>query len=86
MYNFTVRHCDWYKRRIPTQQKVFAEVIVKNFTLIDESYCIVDIRYEGEDQFKQLTGRVCQNSITKKFTINGINPYGDFILLDVIEV
>ena len=86
MYEFTVRHCDWYKRRIPTQQKVFDEVIVRDFLLEPESYCTVVIRYTGESEFKELTGRVCQNSVTNKFTINGINPHGDFILLDVIEV
>lgn len=86
MYTFTVRDCDWYKRRIPTQRKAFDEVIVKDFVLKDESYCIVFIRYVGETELKELTGRVSQNSITGKFTVNGINPHGDFILLDVVEV
>jgi hypothetical protein len=86
MYTFAVRNCDWYKRRIPTQKKVFDEVIVRNFVLEPESYCTVIIRYVDESEFKELTGRVSRNAITNKFTINGINPYGDFILLDVIEV
>jgi len=86
MYTFAVRNCDWYKRRIPTQKKVFEEVIVRNFVLEHESYCTVIIKYVGETEFKELTGRVTQNSITNKFSVNGINPYGDFILLDVIEV
>jgi hypothetical protein len=86
MYTFAVRNCDWYKRRIPTQKKVFDEVIVRNFVLEPESYCTVIIRYVDESEFKELTGRVSRNAVTNKFTINGINPYGDFILLDVIEV
>jgi hypothetical protein len=86
MYTFAVRHCDWYKRRIPTQQKVFDEVIVRDFLLEPESYCTVIIRYVDESEFKELTGRVSRNAVTNKYTINGINPYGDFILLDVIEV
>jgi hypothetical protein len=86
MYTFAVRNCDWYKRRIPTQQKVFDEVIVRNFVLEPESYCTVIIRYVDESEFKELTGRVSRNAVTNKYTINGINPYGDFILLDVIEV
>jgi hypothetical protein len=86
MYTFAVRNCDWYKRRIPTQKKVFDEVIVRNFVLEPESYCTVIIRYVDESEFKELTGRVSRNAVTNKYTINGINPYGDFILLDVIEV
>jgi hypothetical protein len=86
MYAFAVRNCDWYKRRIPTQKKVFDEVIVRNFVLEPESYCTVIIRYVDESEFKELTGRVSRNAVTNKYTINGINPYGDFILLDVIEV
>jgi len=86
MYKFTVRHCDWYKRRIPTQKKVFDEVIVRDFLLEPESYCTVIIRYVNESEFKELTGRVSRNAVTNKYTINGINPHGDFILLDVIEV
>jgi hypothetical protein len=86
MYTFAVRNCDWYKRRIPTQKKVFDEVIVRNFVLEPESYCTVIIRYVNESEFKELTGRVSRNAVTNKYTINGINPYGDFILLDVIEV
>jgi hypothetical protein len=86
MYAFAVRNCDWYKRRIPTQKKVFDEVIVRNFVLEPESYCTVIIRYVNESEFKELTGRVSRNAVTNKYTINGINPYGDFILLDVIEV
>jgi hypothetical protein len=86
MYTFAVRNCDWYKRRIPTQKKVFDEVIVKNFVLEPESYCTVIIRYVDESEFKELTGRVSRNAVTNKYTINGINPYGDFILLDVVEV
>ena len=86
MYTFAVRNCDWYKRRIPTQKKVFDEVIVRNFVLEPESYCTVIIRYVDESEFKDLTGRVSRNAVTNKYTINGINPYGDFILLDVIEV
>jgi hypothetical protein len=86
MYTFAVRNCDWYKRRIPTQKKVFDEVIVRNFVLEPESYCTVIVRYVDESEFKELTGRVSRNAVTNKYTINGINPYGDFILLDVIEV
>ena len=86
MYAFAVRNCDWYKRRIPTQKKVFDEVIVRNFVLEPESYCTVIIRYVDESEFKELTGRVSRNTVTNKYTINGINPHGDFILLDVIEV
>lgn len=84
MYTFTVRLCDWYKRRIPTETKPFAEVIVKDFVLEAETYCVVIIRYTGDQEFKELSGRVCKNEITGKFTINGINPSGDFILLDVL--
>jgi hypothetical protein len=51
-----------------------------------ESYCTVIIRYVNESEFKELTGRVSRNAVTNKYTINGINPHGDFILLDVIEV
>ena len=86
MYTFAVRNCDWYKRRISTQKKVFDEVIVRNFVLEPESYCTVIIRYVDESEFKELTGRVSRNAVTNKYTINGINPHGDFILLDVIEV
>lgn len=83
MYNFTIRNWSWYKRRLPTEQKQIVEFKVENFKLEEDSRCIVYIRYDGETIFKELSGRVCQNPNSKKFTINGLNPYGDYIILDV---
>ena len=87
MYEFTVRHCDWYKRRVRTNKpKEISRFVVENFVAQHNAYCIVHMWYDDEPDVHELTGRVTQNTVTGKFSVNGINPHGDFILLDVIEV
>jgi hypothetical protein len=85
MFEFTVRPNNWYKRRTPTVQKTITTFQVINFTAADNSYCEISLQYDDETETKYLTGRVTQNYVTGNFLINGINPHGDYILLDVVE-
>lgn len=85
MTKFEIRPYNWSKRRIPTDLPLIAEYRVHDFVPVPDTYCTVLIRYENSNEFRELTGRVCENSITKKLTINGINSSGDFIILDVME-
>lgn len=82
-FTFIMRPCSWYKRRIPDQPKIFEEVKVSNYIHEHDAICLITVRYHGETEYKELTGRVTKNPITGNFSINGINPHGDFILLDV---
>lgn len=86
MFEFTVRQNNWYKRRSPTKQKTITKFEVINFTATDNSYCDVTLQYDDELETKHLSGRVTQNYVTGNFLINGINPHGDYILLDVKEI
>jgi hypothetical protein len=83
MNNFKIMPSHWYKRRTPSQARVITDFQVSDFVKTDNSYCIINIVYDcGEAA--ELTGRVCVNPITNRWTINGINPYGDYILLEVL--
>ena len=86
IYKFVIRENNWYKRRSPTKQKTITKFEVINFTATDNSYCDVTLQYDDELETKHLTRRVTQNYVTGNFLINGINPHGDYILLDVKEI
>jgi hypothetical protein len=82
-YTFKIMPSNWYKRRTPTELKQITSFSVVDFVKTSDSYCVVNIVYDDATQ-AELTGRVSHNHIADRWTINGINPFGDFILLEVI--
>jgi len=82
MNNFKIMPSNWYKRRTPTQVRVITDFQVSNFVKIDNSYCVINIVYDC-GKTAELTGRVLYNDRADRWTINGINPFGDYILLEV---
>ena len=83
MNNFKIMPSNWYKRRTKTELKQIIDFAVTSFTKLDNSYCVVTIQYDCGDS-AELTGRVLYNSRADRWTINGINPFGDYILLEVL--
>jgi hypothetical protein len=83
MNNFKIMPSEWYKRRTKTELKQITEFKVTQFKKVDNSYCIVNIQYDSGD-CAELTGRVLYNDRADRWTINGINPFGDYILLEVL--
>ena len=75
---------NWYKRRTPTEFKKINNYTVNGFVKLSDSYCTIHMVYDDCTE-AELTGRVCHNAISDRWTINGINPYGDYILLEVTE-
>jgi hypothetical protein len=90
---FEIQPCHWFKRRLGDKQRLIVFYKVSDFEKIENSKCEIVIRYSGEIEFITLTGRVCCSRVynvgggvrSEKWSINGINEVGDFMLLKVLE-
>ena len=80
---FSVRHTDWYKRRVAGVASAVTKFEVTGFVAKHNTYCSIEVWYDNALASKILTGRVTENQATGALSINGINPHGDSILLDV---
>ena len=79
-----IRTLSWYKRREPTKEIQPVEVRVEDLQLIQNHYSTMHVLYDDGNWY-ELNGRVCQNDITGKWTIHGINPKGLSCLVDISE-
>jgi hypothetical protein len=81
---YKIMPTNWYKRRAPGTQLQITEFTVQGtVVLVEENYYQIDIKYDdGTDA--TVTGRLCHNAIANRWTLNGINSSGDYILLEVI--
>ena len=74
----------WFKRREPTQDIKPVSVTVDNLKLEQNCYCEMKVLY-SDDNVYTFDGRVSQNDITGKWTIQGMNPHGLSTLVDIEE-
>jgi hypothetical protein len=79
-----IRTLSWYKRREPTKEIQPIEVEIEDLQLISNHYSNMRVLYDDGNWY-DLTGRVTQNDITGKWSIQGLNPHGLSCLVDVIE-
>tara|TARA_R110000772_G_C13273748_1_gene436466 strand:+ start:7 stop:288 length:282 start_codon:yes stop_codon:yes gene_type:complete len=93
MYKFEIMRCDWYKRRNATEKKAISNYFVDRFKKKEDSSCTITVKYD-DDTTAILNGRVCCSRVynldntvkSMNWTINGISPFGDFILLKILDV
>ena len=79
-----IRSQSWYKRREPTKEIQPIEVEIDDLRLISNHNCDMRVLYD-DGQWYDLSGRVSQNDITGKWTVQGTNPHGLSTLVDIVE-
>ncbi len=75
----------WYKRRTPTKEILPIEVIeITDLQLIDNHKTDMMVKCDDDNTYN-LSARVQQNTINKKWTVHGLNPHGLSVLVDIEE-
>lgn len=76
---------DWYKRRTPTKELLPERVVhITDLQLIPNHACEMEVLCDDGKSY-MLSARVHQNDINGKWTIQGLNPYGLSVLVDLEE-
>lgn len=75
----------WFKRRAPTKELTPVEVIeITDLQLIHNHSTDMVVKCDDGENY-ELSARVHQNPIKKTWTVQGLNPHGLSVLVDLEE-
>lgn len=82
---FNIREMSWYKRRTPTKELLPVRVVhVTDLQLINNHACDMGVLCDDGNLYI-LSARVHHNEIKDTWTIQGLNPHGLSVLVDLEE-
>ncbi len=81
---YNIRHLDWFKRRIPTQDPRPVKVEIENIELVLNSRCKMIVEFDDGNVY-EFDGRVQHNEIKDTWTVHGFNHHGQQCFVDIIE-
>ena len=75
----------WYKRRTPTKELTPVEVIeITDLQLVRNHSTDMYVKCDDGETYK-LSGRVHHNDIKDTWTVQGLNPHGLSVVVDLEE-
>ena len=82
---YEIREMSWFKRRTPTKEIKVTEVIeITDLQLIRNHACEMEVLCDDGKSY-MLGARVHHNKIKDTWTIQGLNPHGLSVVVDLIE-
>ena len=81
-----IREMSWFKRRRPTKEIQPIEVVsIDDLQFINNHYTEMRVKYDDGETY-ELSGRVYQNDINKKWALQGLNGQkGLSVVVDFVE-
>jgi len=82
---YIIREMSWFKRRAPTKELLPEKVLsVSDLQLIHNHTCEMEVLCDDGESYT-LSARVHHNIIKDAWTVQGLNPYGLSVLVDLEE-
>ena len=82
---YVIREMSWYKRRTPTKELLPVEILnISPYELIRNHPCDMEVLCDDGKSY-MLSARVHHNTIKDTWTIQGLNPTGLSVVVDLEE-